>query len=518
VPATCPPPSSRTSGVAERTEQHKELIAWSCCAAVLIISTIVHEPWRDELQAWAIARSADTPLDLIDGLRWERHPPLWHSILWVMAQFTRDVIGLKVVGLAAGLTTMWLLIRYAPGPLWVRVALSLGYYPLYELGTVNRSWSIIGLLVLIALIESDRPTPRRWIIALAIFGLPMTELHAAPIAAALAVVVLLPLLTSRRGRYGMVAAGIVAGIALVVVLPAPDGNDWNRVHLLPDGTFLIRLQTIVAGMQRAVLPIPDLLEPGFNRFAIEQIPILAGLIGLGALVGVATALRHHRRALTFWLISAGGLAYLVAAFGLPMQPRQASLLFWSMVAVVWLVRQDAVGAEWAIRWRTPVGIVAAVVIAVGSAAGIWAWARDISQPFSNARSLAAWVGERVEEQVEERKVVVLCAQGVPQCSSVAILLDTTLHRSASDPGTEYLLYDRGWRRHSRAQSTLIEAQLLADRLDVDVVVVEPRSSSQPTPCRDPWLSTQHPITNEDYSACMLKDLVDEDSSTAPIAP
>lgn len=40
-----------------------------------------HEPWFDEAQAWAIARSGTIKEILFDIPHYEGHPPLWHLIL-----------------------------------------------------------------------------------------------------------------------------------------------------------------------------------------------------------------------------------------------------------------------------------------------------------------------------------------------------------------------------------------------------------------------------------------------------
>ena len=40
-----------------------------------------HEPWFDEAQAWAIARSGSLKEILFEIPHYEGHPPLWHLIL-----------------------------------------------------------------------------------------------------------------------------------------------------------------------------------------------------------------------------------------------------------------------------------------------------------------------------------------------------------------------------------------------------------------------------------------------------
>ena len=42
---------------------------------------VFHEPWFDEAQSWAIARSGTIKEILFEIPHYEGHPPLWHLIL-----------------------------------------------------------------------------------------------------------------------------------------------------------------------------------------------------------------------------------------------------------------------------------------------------------------------------------------------------------------------------------------------------------------------------------------------------
>lgn len=47
--------------------------------------TCFHEPWFDESQAWAIAKTASYKEILFTLPHYEGHPPLWHLILSTFA-------------------------------------------------------------------------------------------------------------------------------------------------------------------------------------------------------------------------------------------------------------------------------------------------------------------------------------------------------------------------------------------------------------------------------------------------
>src|SRR5262245_47165629 len=49
--------------------------------AVVGIAMWRHEMWRDELQAWMIARASHSVPNLLDNIRYEGHPALWYLLL-----------------------------------------------------------------------------------------------------------------------------------------------------------------------------------------------------------------------------------------------------------------------------------------------------------------------------------------------------------------------------------------------------------------------------------------------------
>ena len=102
---------------------------WGALALVRLLS---HEMWRDELQAWMIARGSETPAQLISNLRYEGHPGLWPFCLFLVSRFTDSPVGMQMLNLAVGTLTVAILVRWAPFPRWVTASIAFGYYFAYE--------------------------------------------------------------------------------------------------------------------------------------------------------------------------------------------------------------------------------------------------------------------------------------------------------------------------------------------------------------------------------------------------
>ena len=63
-----------------------DTLTWILHTAIVAVLIWNHEPWRDELQAWSIARASDTPLDVFANTRLEGRPPGWQLLLWPFEQ------------------------------------------------------------------------------------------------------------------------------------------------------------------------------------------------------------------------------------------------------------------------------------------------------------------------------------------------------------------------------------------------------------------------------------------------
>ena len=67
-----------------------------------------HEMWRDEMQAWLIARDAPSVFELFTILKkYEGHPSVWHLGLYVLQFFTNSPIIMQVYHLIIATATIY---------------------------------------------------------------------------------------------------------------------------------------------------------------------------------------------------------------------------------------------------------------------------------------------------------------------------------------------------------------------------------------------------------------------------
>lgn len=134
-----------------------DILIWACYTIfILIIAVVFHEKWRDEAQAWLLARDLNF-IDLLKQMSYEGHPPLWHIILMPFAKLGFPYITESVISCAIMSGTAWLLLRNAPFKKSTQIILLLTSPFIYLYPAISRSYCIIALaLVLIAIFYKDR--------------------------------------------------------------------------------------------------------------------------------------------------------------------------------------------------------------------------------------------------------------------------------------------------------------------------------------------------------------------------
>src|SRR5690606_27493116 len=109
-----------------------------------------HEMWRDECQAWLIARDANSLTDLRDHMHYEGHPAGWHAVLFVLTRWSDDPRVMQACTLLFATVSTWIVARHAPFSRLTRALWVFGYFPFYEYTVLARSYTLSVLLVLAA--------------------------------------------------------------------------------------------------------------------------------------------------------------------------------------------------------------------------------------------------------------------------------------------------------------------------------------------------------------------------------
>lgn len=464
-----------------------------------------HEPWRDELQAWGIARASGTPLDLISNSRHEGHPPFWFVVLWPIAKVTGDVIALQFVTFLLGCGATWLTLRHMPVRLWLRIAVVFGYFPLFEFGVMSRNYSLAYTLVIVFLWLSHRDQTPQWLPAIVAVALAATAVNSVPLAIALALAVWGgPWFASKhRGPInwkGLAPVLVVTAIAAMVAVPAVGGG--RKLHL--DFLTPERIWKALAAPARAVAPFSDFVDRFWGVPYLAKYPRLAPFLGLAVIIAVAFAVRRSRSALTVWLMTSILMPIIIVATVMPLGPRYISPFYSALIAAIWFASADR--ASRPVKARTPlspfVAIGAVALLVMSLWASVWAVWVDTRVPFSGGEAAAEWISAN---SIANTPIVILCATTAPLCSSVAIRLDAPAYMRADGKPFAFVDWTPGWNSPLSRASVSGAAQQLEARTGAQVFVVA-STTSVPPGC-SAGHSTQMNTLSEFVVVCSADQLV-----------
>ena len=315
------------------------------------VMVVGHALWRDEAQAFLIARDSSSIGELIYNLRFEGHPPLWHLLLWVLTRVTQRPEAMQWLHLAMGATTVWVVARWAPFPRIAKVLFAFGYYPLFEYGVIARNYQLFLLLsvVFCAVWVRDRRAYLRLGVILGLMA--MSHVCGTILAAGLGVMLAVDAMTVRRGIWswrfpvGFCIALAGAAVAVQVMNPKPGGTyaeGWNW------DAESDHVQRTMRAMCDAWVPVSPWGEKFWNHSVIED-DALAAEIGYACAVLGLLMVAGSWRALLFLLVSDAGLLlfFHVKFYG---EYRQHGALFVALVAALWIAwsARPRVVREW--RW------------------------------------------------------------------------------------------------------------------------------------------------------------------------
>ena len=91
-----------------------------------------HEMWRDELQAWLLARDSISITELFQNLKYEGHPGLWHLLLYPLTRISTIPESMQILHVGIAMATVYMIIRYSPFKTFHKIIISTGYFFIFE--------------------------------------------------------------------------------------------------------------------------------------------------------------------------------------------------------------------------------------------------------------------------------------------------------------------------------------------------------------------------------------------------
>ncbi|MYF98762.1 hypothetical protein F4212_06440 [Candidatus Poribacteria bacterium] len=308
---------------------------------------IHHEMWRDEVQAWLLARDSTSIIDLFANMKYEGHPAFWHLCLMPLTRINASPIMMQVFHLLIAATTVFLFTRYSPFNKVQKFLFSFGYFALYEYAIVARNYAI-GILLIIIFCILYRERYKRFVwIGIVLILLSHTSVHALIVTIAIGFGLLCEYLyfyccreeklTENRQRIwlGFVLIGIGIVTAVLQLNPPSDTGfavGWNFNFTIQ------RMNNIVRIITNAFLPFTRSARGfwGSNRlYSVEFFQLIR--LSLCYLIVFWCILRFLKRPtvlIMYVTATVGLLAFFYVKYGGSI--RHHGFLFFTFILTSWI--------------------------------------------------------------------------------------------------------------------------------------------------------------------------------------
>ena len=313
-----------------------------------------HEMWRDEIQAWLLARDSTSIFNLFANLKYEGHPGLWHLCLMPLSRISHSPVMMQMLHLLITGVTVYLFVRYAPFNWLQKLLFCFGYFVLYEYAIVARNYAL-GMLLITVFCVLFKERYKRFIwVGCVLFLLGHTSVHALIVAIAIGIVLCCEYFFG--GRFFKSLSQEIAGIenkrpiwigftligigiitAVLQLNPPSDTGFAVAWHFNYDAN---RVNNVVKLISRAYLPItrPALGFWGSNIlttypfFQTIQVPLCYFLMLLSALL----FLKRPTALLTYLISTFGLLTFFYIKYHGSI--RHHGFLFLTFLMCYWIYR------------------------------------------------------------------------------------------------------------------------------------------------------------------------------------
>ena len=383
-------------------------------AAFLVVGgtgAIYHEMWRDEIQAWLLARDSTGPIDLLSHMKYEGHPPLWHLLLMPLTWITHAPESMQVVHLLIAATTVFLFARHSPFTPLQKILFSFGYFVLYEYGIVCRNYGIGLLLICIFCILFRNRYQRIISISISLFLTSHTSVHALIIVICIAIGLGLEYIFNRKQLvdtedtierqiwvgFGIMGVGILT--AVLQLNPPPDTGfavGWKT------NFDINHLKNVIKIITRAYFPIPATQTHFWGSRWIEQFPTIQNWnLGISIVIftwTIVSLLRKPTALLIYILAMLGLLVFFYTKYfgGI----RHHGFLFIAFLMVTWISHDcDQMLffkpfnslCHW---WEKSISPILTLILLAHTFGGIRAVRLDQEHVFSHGKQTAQYIIEQ----------------------------------------------------------------------------------------------------------------------------
>lgn len=460
------------------TESGFAILLTSAFLCAISISILNHEMWRDELQAWLSAQNSSSITSLFDNIKYDGHPWLWYIILYFLSRVTEQPAIMQLFHIIVATATTYVFAKYSPFTKFQKVLFVLGYFPLYEYGTISRNYGL-GIFFIFAFCAAFRTRFKGYIIpSLILFMLTQTNVYGLLIAGSFGFILILGLVAQHRllkspttEKLEIVVALciFIFGISSAIFELIPPANSGYAVGWRISPSIWLTGKTL-SSIWKSYIPIPSLTYHFWDTNILASLRLQA-ILGCGLFC--LSFLLFLKKPIASILYLVGTFAILTFTYvKFDGYIRHHGHLFILFIACLWIsnyypdknLRLGFVGklSSSLSRYRDSIIVL---MLSAHLIAGIFAIGMDWVYPFSASKEAAKFI---IDKGMKD--MLILGYRDV-QASAVSGHLNRPIYYPNSDRFGSFVIFDRKRLKKITDEEVLEKGQGLISREKRDLLLV-----------------------------------------------
>jgi hypothetical protein len=355
---------------------------------ILFIKFSYHELWKDEWQAWFVAKDK-TIGEILSFLYYEGHPALWYLYLKAFTFLEGSLTAVSLLHIAHWITVVvgsyFLLVRFRL-PIIIKALLAASYFLCFEYAVIDRGYFMVVLFFFWAVHLISTPNHSKTNLGIVLLLLCQTEIYGVFMAVGLVIYMYLIdgldiISTKRKDTVGLFA-GMV--IFLISFFPRSAGH-VAKTQAKELGVFDSILTSFQGNLSNTYLlgSTLDTFTYGWTTLGL--------LFSVVALAGVVYIFKNDKKLLIV------GLYYILVSISFSVLFFLGGIRQWGMGFVFFVGLLELRGLD--ILKEKIVATIVGVFIIFNIIHNIKAIGKEVDMPFTNAKVTGTFIKEKIPAKV-----------------------------------------------------------------------------------------------------------------------
>ena len=527
------------SSVIRKFYSHSDV--WLLISFVLIglIGILNHEMWRDELEAWLIAKHSYSLSELLTNTEYIGHPILWYFCLYFLQKITSSLLAMQLFHLAIATAYIAVFLYYSPFTRLQKTLFCFGYFPLYEYGIISRSYGM-GVLFLFIFCALFPHRDRGYLlIALTLALLSHTNVFALIIGMVLAAMLVLNRWIDRKqdNHFSIKQWNIVTSVfiylfglitAIVQIVPPQEAEYKGELfstsletsetakglflYLKPLGKIFAETDKAMSNIWKSYAPIPNFtIDRLWENNLLTDAYLTVGdinlvdylVLGLSLLMLFVFIVIFSRKIQILLVYVVGNLFIFVCTTTYPISIRHSGYLFILLIICWWLsafvsdnyqlnlIKESTFDYFYQRR-----KLYFKIILYLNLVSSTIMYGFDIAKPFSASKDVANYI------QSNQLENLIIVGSTDRLTAPLSALLDRPIYYPASQQFDTFTVWTKNKSRRDEdltSENVLAQTKSLIDEQNKKVLLVSSQklTNSIPNLRIIPLTSFEHSIVEEE---------------------